>query len=97
MTTTQSLTSIVTPVIKKYSVKKAAFFGSLVRGNFNEQTSDVDILIQPPDQMSLLGFSRLQLELKELLNRDVDLVSYNGISKYLRNSILSNQHVFYEA
>lgn len=96
MTLIQTLASVVTPVMQRHNVKKAAFFGSLVRGDFNEQTSDIDILIEPPKQMSLVGFSRLQLELKELLNRDVDLVSYNGMSKYLKNSILENQHVFYE-
>ena len=80
--------TLIVPILMKYGVKKAALFGSYARGDFNEK-SDVDILIQPPNRMGL-GFVRLNRDLKKSLNKNVDLVSYNGISPYLRESILQN-------
>lgn len=76
----------IIPVLEKYGVKKAALFGSYARGDF-DASSDVDILIEPPQHMGL-SFIRLRRELKESLDKDVDLVSYHGISPYLRENIL---------
>ena len=66
-------------------------------GRFDEKKSDIDILILPPEDMSLLDFSSLHLDLEDTLQRQVDLVSYNGISRYMRENILKGQQVFYEA
>jgi predicted nucleotidyltransferase len=77
------------PVLRKYGVKKAALFGSYARGKF-DQKSDVDILIEPPRNMGL-AFVSLKLDLEKTLKKKVDLVSYNGISKYLRKYILMDQ------
>ena len=87
----------IVPLLKKYGVKKAAFFGSLATGNFDKEKSDIDILVQPPEGMSLLDFSGLHLDLQDKLQKKVDLLSYNGISRYLKKSILAGEHVFYEA
>ena len=38
-----------------------------------------------------LGFVRLKRDLEQSLDKKVDLVSYNGISPYLRDSILRNE------
>lgn len=82
--------------MRRYGVVKAAFFGSLVGGQFREDESDVDILILPPRGMSLLDFIGLKQDIEDTIHKDVDLVSYNGISPYLKTSILSNEQVFYE-
>ncbi len=77
------------PILRRANVKKAAIFGSYARGDFDEN-SDVDILIEPPENMGL-EFINLKLNLEDSLNKKVDLVSYNGISKYLRKYILADQ------
>lgn len=82
----ENLDVTIIPILKKYGVKRAALFGSYGRGDFTNE-SDVDILILPPEGMGL-GFVRLKRELESALNKNVDLVSYNGISPYLRDSIL---------
>lgn len=86
----------IIPLLRRYNVRRAAFFGSLVDGRFS-QSSDVDMLVLPPAHMSLLDFVGLKQDIEDHIGRDVDLVSYNGISPYLRESILSEQHIFYEA
>ena len=85
----KNITSEVVPVLKKYGVKKAALFGSYARGTADEK-SDIDILIEPPEGMGM-SIVRLKRDLEDSLHKKVDLVSYNGISKYLKEYILANQ------
>lgn len=87
----------IIPILQRYHVPKAAFFGSLVSERFDEKRSDVDILILPPENMSLLDFSGLHLDIEDVLHKKVDLISYNGISRYMKDNILKGQMVFYEA
>jgi len=86
----------VIPILQSYHVAKAAFFGSLVHGEFQEDSSDVDILIMPPKEMSLLDFIALKQDIEDRIGKKVDLVSYNGLSPYLKDSILNGQYIFYE-
>ncbi len=85
----------IIPILAKYKVPKAAFFGSLVNGTFTN-TSDIDILVLPPNNMSLLGFIHLKQDIEDTVGKDIDLVSYNGISPYFKDSILENEQIFYE-
>lgn len=85
----QDITERIIPILKKYGVKKAALFGSYARGDYDEK-SDVDILIQPPEKMGI-SFISLKFDLEDSLEKKIDLVSYNGINKYLKSSILSQQ------
>lgn len=79
----------IIPILKKYGVKKAALFGSYARGVADEK-SDIDILIKPPEGMGMT-IVRLKRDLEDTLHKKVDLVSYNGISKYLKKYILAHQ------
>ena len=87
----QKITDMIVPILIRYDVKKASVFGSYARGN-NDEKSDIDILIEPPERMGI-SVVRLKRELEQVLNRKVDLVSFNGISRYLKNSILANQKI----
>lgn len=93
--TTQYSKQIV-PILKRYSVPKASFFGSVVDGKYVPGKSDIDILVQPADGMSLMDFIGLKQDIEDAIGTEVDLVSYNGMSKYIKDSILSNEQVFYE-
>lgn len=86
---TDQIISQIKPVLQKYGVTKSDLFGSYARGDFNDQ-SDVDILIEPPEDMSLFGLIKLQSELKTFLSRDVDIVTYDSVSKYLKPYIFQN-------
>ncbi len=85
----KNLTDVIIPILQKYGVRKAALFGSYAHGTQDEQ-SDVDLLIEPPDGMGM-NIVRLKRDLEETLNKKVDVVSYNGISKYLKKYILQSQ------
>jgi predicted nucleotidyltransferase len=62
-------------------VKKAYLFGSFAR-NEAKSNSDIDILVEL-DYEKLIGmkFFSFEPELEKLLNRKVDLVTIDGLSK----------------
>jgi len=77
-------------ILKKNNIKKAGIFGSYARGE-EKKDSDIDILIQPTKDMSLLDISGIKIELEETLGKKIDIVSYNYIHPYLRNRILESE------
>ena len=80
----------VLPLLKEAGVTRSAIFGSYAAGE-NTKESDIDILIEPPESMTLFGFADLQLKLKEALGREVDLVEYSAIKPRIKERILSSQ------
>ncbi|MEK6913050.1 MAG: nucleotidyltransferase family protein [Nanoarchaeota archaeon] len=83
------LISSIIRILKKNNVKKAGIFGSYARGEQTEK-SDIDLLIEPPKDIGF-GFVKIQIELQDKLNKKIDLVSYNGISPYLKDKILNEE------
>jgi len=88
-TALDSIIPKIKEILKKNKVKKAGIFGSYAIGE-EEKDSDIDILIEPPKGIGF-GFVRIQFELEDKLKKKVDLVSYNGLSPYLRNRILNQE------
>ncbi|MEK6913101.1 MAG: nucleotidyltransferase family protein [Nanoarchaeota archaeon] len=86
----EPIKSKIIKILKKHGVVRAGIFGSYARGEQNEK-SDIDILIQPSENMSLLDLSGLKIELEENLGRKVDLVSYKYIHPYLKERILESE------
>ncbi len=77
-------------ILKKNSVKRAAFFGSIIRDEMTED-SDVDILVEFEGRKSLLDIAGLKIELEDALNRKVDLLTYRSLHPLLRDRILAEQ------
>ena len=77
-------------ILEKNKIKKAGIFGSYVRGE-QKKNSDIDIIIEPTKDMSLLGFVGVKLELEDELGRKIDLVSYKAIHPLLKKKILNEE------
>ncbi len=74
---------------RRYRIRRLALFGSVLREDFGP-SSDVDVLVEfEPGHTPGLAFFRLQDELAHLLGRDVDLVTRNSLSPYLRDQVLA--------
>src|SRR5690554_4886206 len=73
------------PVLeKRYLVNSIGLFGSVVRPDFYERTSDIDILVDFKEPVGM-EFIELGDYLEKMLNRKVDLVSKKGVKqKYLQ-------------
>ena len=82
----------ILPILQRYDVKRAAIFGSFVRGEMQE-TSDLDILVEFKGEKSLLDLAGLKIELEELLGRKVDVLTYDSLHPLLKDNILSEQEV----
>lgn len=88
-----SIIKISKPILQKYRVQKAALFGSVVRGDATP-TSDIDMLIDPPERFSLFDFAGLTVDLEETLHRPIDVVEYQSIKPLMRDSILKYEYPF---
>ena len=81
---------------KSKPVIKAYLFGSIVRNESNEH-SDVDILVELDYSQPIgLGFVKMHLELEELLNKKVDLLTSKSVSKYILPFIEKEKVLVYE-
>ncbi len=84
------INSIIVPILNKYGVRKAALFGSVVRGEETEK-SDIDLLVELPERASLLDLAGLKIDLEELLKMEVDVLTYNSLHPLLKDKILDEQ------
>jgi predicted nucleotidyltransferase len=78
--TLEQIKKLVEPVAKKYNLKALWIFGSYARGEATEE-SDVDILIDYTDSkvVSLFDMIRLNDEIKDVINKQIDLISTDGL------------------
>ncbi|MGH9834467.1 MAG: type VII toxin-antitoxin system MntA family adenylyltransferase antitoxin [Blastocatellia bacterium] len=83
-------------ICRQNDVSRIGVFGSMARGEATEQ-SDIDLLLEFSKRKSLLGVVMLEQQLTEALGRKVDLLTEAAISPYLRDRILSDLQVIYEA
>lgn len=59
------------------------------RGPTSGPDSDVDLLVDLDDEVSLFGMSRLKWHIEALLGRRVDLVDLEGLRPRYRNQIIA--------
>jgi predicted nucleotidyltransferase len=80
---------------RRHHILKMALFGSVLRDDFCPQ-SDVDVLVEfEPEHVPGLSFFDIQDELTELFQRQVDLVTFKGLSKYIRKKVLKEAQPVY--
>lgn len=89
--------NIFSQYFKDKPVKKAYLFGSFVRGE-NSENSDIDVLIDLDYEKGadFFLFIEMQENLTKLTGRKVDLVSSNGLSKFIKPIIDKEKQLIYE-
>jgi len=80
----------IKPLLQKYGITEASIVGSVAR-NEEIETSDIDIIIEATKDMSLLTFSRLKLELENVLKKKVDLIDRSAVKPRLKNYLLKDE------
>lgn len=80
----------VLEILQKNGIRRAAFFGSIVRGEMTDE-SDIDILVEFEGRKSLLDLAGLKLDLEDALERRVDLLTYRSLHPLLKDRILAEQ------
>lgn len=73
-------------LVRRYHISSIGLFGSVVRDDFSETNSDIDILVEFSEPIGI-EFVDLAEFLECQLNRKVDLVSKKGIKAKYFNAI----------
>ncbi len=82
---------------KTQPVLKAWLFGSYSRGE-ERPDSDVDILFVPDmsQKFSLFTLGGMYMDLKDILNREVDLIPENSLLPFAKHSAERDKKLIYE-
>ncbi|MDO9254468.1 MAG: nucleotidyltransferase family protein [Bacteroidales bacterium] len=78
------------PLLRKYGILSASVVGSVARGQQTSK-SDIDIVIEVIQPISLLTFARIKLELEEILQIKVDLIERSAIKPRIRKYLLQDE------
>ncbi len=95
--------NILETFCKKWKVKTFYFFGSVLRSDFNEKESDIDIMVEFLDEAewSLLDHVEMRDELISITGHPVDLLTKRSIersqNKIRKEEILRTAKAIYES
>lgn len=71
----------------RHGARNVRVFGSVARGEADER-SDVDLLVDLEPGRSLLDLGGLLMDLRDLLRRNVDVVTERGLKARIRSRVL---------
>jgi uncharacterized protein len=71
----------------RHRVSGVRVFGSALHGN-DAVGSDLDLLVEPTPQTTLMDIGAIRFELKQLLGLDVDVLTPNGLPASFRDQVL---------
>lgn len=91
-----TIVSLLQNYFKKQPVLKAYLFGSYARSSQNE-SSDIDILVEFDPQVPIgIEYVQMYLDLKALTGKEIDLVTDQSLSKYVRPTVDQEKQLIYE-
>lgn len=88
------LSKNIEPILKENDVEFAGIFGSYARGE-ERSDSDVDVLIRFREPKSLLEIVGLEMELSEILNKKVDLVTEPALCPHIKRDVMKDLKLIY--
>lgn len=74
-------------IAARHGARNVRVFGSIVRGEA-KLDSDVDFLVDMEPGRSLFDLGGLLMDLQDLLDRDVDVVTEKGLRSRIRQQVL---------
>jgi predicted nucleotidyltransferase len=75
-------------VVKSHRALNARVFGSVLHGT-DTDSSDLDILIDPTPETTLMDVAAIQVELRRLLGVSVDVFAPNALPEKFRSLVLA--------
>ncbi len=75
-------------IVKSHRASNPRIFGSVIQGTDTE-TSDLDVLIDPMSDTTLMDIGAIRHELLELLGVKVDVVTPKALPEKIRERILA--------
>ena len=82
---------------RKHHIRKLSLFGSVLRDDFRPD-SDIDVLVEfeADAKVSLFDMGGMQIELAELMGREVDFKTAGFLSRYFRQKVIDSAETIYE-
>jgi len=81
--------AVIRALVNAHGLRNPRVFGSVIRCEDSE-LSDLDILVDPLPNTSLLDLAKLQLSLEKQLGIHVDVLTPNALPENFRNQVLKN-------
>ena len=72
----------------RHRVKNVRVFGSVLHGDDTED-SDLDLLVEPTPETTLMDIARIQFEVAQLLNITVDVLTPRALPDKFREQVLN--------
>ena len=72
----------------RHRVKNVRVFGSVLHSDDTED-SDLDLLVDPTSETTLMDIAKIQLELAQLLHIAVDVLTPKALPDHFRNLVLT--------
>ena len=80
------INKIIIETILPFNPREISVFGSYAR-NEMQRDSDIDIMVDLDETVSLLDLKGLYMDLSEKLQRKIDLVTKNGVNEIFKDYI----------
>jgi uncharacterized protein len=80
--------AVIRQVVESHRARNARVFGSVLRG-LDTDDSDLDILVDPTPETTLMDVAAIQVELQRLLGVSVDVLTPNALPVKFRSSVLA--------
>lgn len=78
----------VRSIALRHKVTNVRVFGSVVHGD-DTDGSDLDLLVDPTTETTMMDIARIQLELSQLLPVAVDVLTPNGLPAKFRSHVVA--------
>ncbi|MGI4759009.1 MAG: nucleotidyltransferase family protein [Janthinobacterium lividum] len=91
----------IAEICREHGVARLLVFGSVLRDDFNPETSDIDFLVEflpSTGGVSLDAFLQLRVALQDLMNRQIDLGQESALKNpYLLHHVNLEKELLYAA
>lgn len=85
--TLQSHRETIRRLAEQHHVRNVRVFGSVLHGNDTED-SDLDLLVEPDSEATLMDLAAIQINLEKLLGIPVDVLTPGDLPTKIRQSVL---------
>jgi uncharacterized protein len=84
----QTHRDVIRAIALSHRVTNVRVFGSVVHGDDTED-SDLDILVEPTADTTMMDIAKIQYELKQLLGITVDVLTPRALPEHFRAEVLN--------
>ena len=83
----------VRKIVARHRTTNARVFGSVLTGN-DQEDSDLDLLVDPTSETTLVDLGAIRLELRRLLGVEVDVLTPDSIPPSIRDRIVREREPY---